>query len=227
MDASTIIWILVAVVVVGAIVAFVVSRSGARRVGAERAKAAEIREKALGHDRRLREDEASAAEADARAQMARAEAQKRELEAERLAAEASRRSESAETVRRERDEQLRLADLRDPDVETDTDGNRLDQRTAGVGAQGGSMDGRPDSRREGRSTEGVRDGQVGDGQVGDGQVGDGRLSDGRGEHTTVQRDSDRDGDPDYARRRGTFADASGDAAEERTQTYGQRRTDAS
>ena len=66
--------------------------------------------------------------------MARAEAQKRELEAERLAAEADSRSERADAVRRERDEQLRLADLRDPDVETDEDGNRLDGR-AGLDGQ--------------------------------------------------------------------------------------------
>ncbi len=126
MDTSTIIWIIVAVVVVAAIIALVVSRSGARRVEAQRDQAAEIRDKAVEHDRRLREDEARATEADAEAQMARAEAQKRELEAERLAAEADSRSESAAAVRRERDEQLRLADLRDPDVETDDDGNRLD-----------------------------------------------------------------------------------------------------
>ena len=122
-----IIWIVVAVVVVGAIIAFVMSRSGARRVEAERAQAAELREKAVEHDRRLRESEASATEASARSEMARAEAQKRELEAERLAAEADSRSESAEKVRRERDEQLRLADLRDPDVQTDKDGHRLDE----------------------------------------------------------------------------------------------------
>ena len=125
---GNIIWIVIAVVVVAAVIAFVVSRSGARRVEADRAQAAEIREKAVEHDRRLREDEARATEADAKAQMARAEAQKRELEAERLAAEADSRSERADAVRRERDEQLRLADLRDPDVETDQDGNRLDAR---------------------------------------------------------------------------------------------------
>ena len=127
MDTSTIVWIIVAVVVVAAVIAFVVSRSGALRVQAQREQAADIREKAVGHDRRLRENEASATEADARAQMARAEAQKRELEAERLAAEAESRSDSADAVRRERDEQLRLADLCDPDVETDRDGNRLDR----------------------------------------------------------------------------------------------------
>ena len=85
MDTSTIIWIIVAVVVVGAIIAFLVSRSGTRREDASRAKAAEIREKAQEHDRRLRESEASAAEANAQSEMARVEAQKRELEAERLA----------------------------------------------------------------------------------------------------------------------------------------------
>lgn len=128
MDTSTIVWIVVGVVVVAAVIAFVVSRSGARRVEAKRAQAAAIREKAIGHDRRLREDEASATEAEAKAQLARAEAQKHELEAERLAAEADSRSERADAVRRERDEQLRLADLRDPDVQTDEDGNRLDAR---------------------------------------------------------------------------------------------------
>jgi hypothetical protein len=140
MDTSTIVWIIVAVVVVAAIIAFVVSRSGARRVEAQRAQAAEIREKAIDHDRRLRENEASATEADAKAQMARAEAQKRELEAERLAAEADSRSEQADAVRRERDEHLRLADLRDPDVQTDKDGNRLDA---------GGSNGRSDDFRDG------------------------------------------------------------------------------
>ena len=133
-----------------AIIAFVMSRSGARRVEAERAQAAEIREKAVEHDRRLRESEASATEASARSEMARAEAQKRELEAERLAAEADSRSESAEAVRRERDEQLRLADLRDPDVQTDKDGHRLDEGGDRDGQ--GSLEGRGDVRDGGVDT---------------------------------------------------------------------------
>ena len=62
MDTSTIIWIVVAVVVIGAIIAFLVSRSGTRREEASRAKAAEMREKAQEHDCRLRESEASAAD---------------------------------------------------------------------------------------------------------------------------------------------------------------------
>ena len=53
MSGSTIVWIIVAVIVVGAIVAFVMSRSGARRAEAERVKATEIREEASQHDRRL------------------------------------------------------------------------------------------------------------------------------------------------------------------------------
>lgn len=48
------------------------------------------------------------------------------LEAERLAAEARERSDRASAIRAERDEQLRLANLRDPDVRTDEDGYRID-----------------------------------------------------------------------------------------------------
>jgi hypothetical protein len=59
--------------------------------------------------------------------MARAEARKRDLEAERLATEAKDRSDSASAVRAQRDEHLRLADLRDPDVRTDDDGYRIDE----------------------------------------------------------------------------------------------------
>jgi hypothetical protein len=127
MTVSTVIWIIVAVIIVGAIVAFVMSRSGARRAEAERSKAAEIREKASEHDRLLRESEANAAEARARSEMARVEAEKRQLDAERLTMEAENRSGSAEAIREKRDEQLRLADLRDPDVRTDQDGYRVDE----------------------------------------------------------------------------------------------------
>ncbi|HSF98294.1 MAG TPA: hypothetical protein VLA55_06345 [Ornithinibacter sp.] len=127
METSTIIWIVVAVLVVAAVVALLASRSGQRRAEAERARAAQIREEVQGYDRALREREASAAEARGRAEMARAEAAKHELEAERLAAEAGHRLEDAEAVRRERDEKLRMADRRDPDVRTDADGIRLDE----------------------------------------------------------------------------------------------------
>lgn len=133
METSTLIWIVVAIVVVAAIVALLASRSGQRRAESERAKAAEIREEAQGHDRALREREASAAEARGRAEVAHAEAQQRELEAERLAAEAGNRSDDADAVRRERDEKLRLADSRDPDVRTDADGFRIDESGNRIG----------------------------------------------------------------------------------------------
>jgi uncharacterized membrane-anchored protein YhcB (DUF1043 family) len=54
MATSTIIWIIVAVIVVAAIVGFVISRSGARRAAAQRDKAAELRQQAAEHDRELR-----------------------------------------------------------------------------------------------------------------------------------------------------------------------------
>ena len=133
METSALIWIVVAIVVVAAIIALLVSRSGQRRAESERAKAAEIREEAQGHDRALREREASAAEARGRAEVAHAEAQQRELEAERLAAEAGNRSDDADAVRRERDEKLRLADSRDPDVRTDADGFRIDESGNRIG----------------------------------------------------------------------------------------------
>ena len=140
METSTLIWIVVAIVVVAAIVALLASRSGQRRAESERAKAAEIREEAQGHDRALREREASAAEARGRAEVAHAEAQQRELEAERLAAEAGNRSDDADAVRRERDEKLRLADSRDPDVRTDADGFRVDESGNRIGNDDVSRD---------------------------------------------------------------------------------------
>ena len=133
MDTSTIIWIVVAVIVVAAVVAVVMSRSGARRAESERAKAAQLREQATQHDRELRERETTAAETRAKAEMARVEAQKRELEAERLAAEADNRSQSAADLRSERDDQLRRADLRDPDVRTDKEGYRVDEHGNRIG----------------------------------------------------------------------------------------------
>jgi hypothetical protein len=203
---GNIIWIVLAVVVVAAIIAFVMSRSGARKVEAQRTQAAEIREKAVEHDRRLREDEASATEADAKAQMARAEAQKRELEAERLAAEADTRSESADAARRERDEQLRLADLRDPDIETDDDGNRLDGHAG------------PEGERT-REDLDTRDGGVRDADVrNDGARGDGTLDDG------VRDDGVRDGRVDTLGRDDAPADRSLETTDERADTYEPRRS---
>jgi FtsZ-interacting cell division protein ZipA len=124
MDSSTILWIVIAIIVVLAVVLFLWRSRG--QEASHRAKAAEIRQTAAEHDLRLREQEAEATRTRAQAQAAETDAQQRQVEAERLAAEAEDRAKGAEAVRSERDEQLRLADLRDPDVRTDDDGNRLD-----------------------------------------------------------------------------------------------------
>ncbi|MCU1536220.1 MAG: hypothetical protein JWP82_571 [Humibacillus sp.] len=127
MTTSTIVWIIIAAIVVIAIIAVIASRSRKRGVEAHRDKAAEIRQEATEHDRTLRERQAAATEAKAQSDLARADAQKRQLEAERLADEARERSGGVESVRRERDERLREADLHDPDVRTDKEGYRLDE----------------------------------------------------------------------------------------------------
>ena len=103
METGTIIWIIVAIIVVGAIAAFVLSRSGARRTEADRAKAAEIWNRPTSTTVSLRERRRAPRETKARAEMARVEAQKSWFEAERLAAEADSRSESAAAAQ-ERDE---------------------------------------------------------------------------------------------------------------------------
>lgn len=163
---TTTIWIVIAIVVVLAIVAFVVSRSRGQRVETHRAEAADLREEAAEHDRRLREQEAEATRARAQAQLAEADAQQQRLEAERLAERADHHSEGAAAVRSERDEQLRQADLRDPDVRTDDDGyrvdergNRLPQREGDTALDGSGREDRMGDNRIGDDrTGGVRDG---------------------------------------------------------------------
>jgi hypothetical protein len=185
MQASTIVWIIVAIVVIAIIVVLVMRGSGTRRAEAERAKAAEIREAASQHDRELREREASAAEARAQAEMAKVEAQKRELDAERLAAEADDHSDSAAAIRQRRDEQARLADLRDPDVRTDDEGYRIDEQGNRIDA----ADVRGDSYADGRSGDAYADGRSGDAYA-EGRSGDayaeGRSGD---EYPTRERDT--------------------------------------
>ena len=102
MQGSTIVWIIVAIVVVVVLIGLTRSMTRKRRVEAHRTEAAELRDQAAEQDRVLREREAHAAEAE-------------------------RRGESASSVREVRDEQLRRADARDPDVRTDEEGYRVDE----------------------------------------------------------------------------------------------------
>ncbi|MDU0313935.1 hypothetical protein RKE38_09575 [Phycicoccus sp. M110.8] len=133
MDTSTIIWIIVVVVVVAVAVALFARRSSARRVEAQRAEADSIREEAREHDRELRAREARAEETEAQAAAARAEADRKAAEAKRLEAEAERHGQGAEEVRAVRDDHLRRADERDPDV--DTDEASRDDTADGVGGR--------------------------------------------------------------------------------------------
>ena len=171
MDSSTVIWIVVAILVVLAVALFLWRSRG--QEGAHRAKAAEIRETAAEHDRHLREQEAEATRTRAEAQLAEADAQQRQLEAERLATQADHRAQAADEVRSARDEQLRLADLHDPDVRTDDDGNRIDGATTAERVNGattaervngattervdGTSTGRDDGTVDGRATTDLRD----------------------------------------------------------------------
>ncbi|WP_377639708.1 hypothetical protein [Oryzobacter terrae] len=129
MTTSTVVWIVIAVVVLALLVALV-SRSRGQRTGAQRAKAAAIREEAAEQDRLLREREADAARLAAEADLAKAHAAQRALEAERLTEQAQARLQHTDGLREERDDRRREADRRDPDVRTDAHGNRLDDREA-------------------------------------------------------------------------------------------------
>ncbi|QGN57403.1 hypothetical protein [Nostocoides sp. HKS02] len=127
MSATTIVWIVLVIVLVAIVLAVAMRASRGRREEAHRAEAQQLREEAAGPDLELRRREAAADHAAAKAQQAKAEAEQYEAEAEA-------RRQSAAGVRDERDDVLRRADARDPDVETDEDGRRindggLDDRT--------------------------------------------------------------------------------------------------
>ena len=193
MEGSQIALLVGVVIVVGAIIAFVVTRSGSRREQAERAKAAEMREQAAEHDRELREREAAAQEAKAQAEAAEAEVQERKLEAERLAQEAHQRANHAGSVREERDEQLRLADLRDPDVRTDDDGYRIDEHGNRLGT--GTTDHGLRDVDGHHDADGHHDDLHDD--LHEGHVHDGHLDDDHdGHHQAADVDLDGDGVPD-------------------------------
>ena len=134
---STLWWILAILVVLVVVAAIAWAATRNRRVEAQREKAEELRAEAAEHDRELREQEGRVEEVRARAQQARAEADQRAAEAKRLEADAERHDAGLDGVRERREERLREADARDPDIETDRDGFR-------VGEQDNRGDGHPD-----------------------------------------------------------------------------------
>lgn len=128
MEGTTWIWIILALLVLAVVVALVARSSRARRVETRRTEAAQLREHGVEHERALREREATAAEADARARQAKAAADQQAAQAERLRVEAERGDEARMQAQERRDEHFRRADALDPDVKTDSDGYRLDER---------------------------------------------------------------------------------------------------
>ena len=206
MDNSTLIWIIVAAVVVIALVAFVVMRS--RGGDAQRHKAEQIRREAAEHEREVRLREAEAAKTDAQARKAAAEADEEAAHAARLSAEADEkaararelaedartRTEEAHGVRSEHDERLREADRLDPDVDTDKRGVRTDGTTPGAttsaaGGAGAAMAGSHDRRDE-----------------------------------WVRDDHDHDGSPDAEDPKDGPVDRDGDGIDDREEEYWDRQT---
>ncbi len=117
METSTIVWIIVAVVVLLAGIAVAVRMTGRQKLNRQRAKAEEIREQAAAQEGTVRRHEAEAAEQDALARQAQAEADQKAAEAERLRIEAEERATRAADSRAEHQDRLRSADEVDPDVD--------------------------------------------------------------------------------------------------------------
>jgi len=150
METSTIIWIVVAVLVVLAVIAVAVRMSGSRKQDRQRSKAGDIRQQAASEESTVRQHEAEAAEQDALARQARAEADRKAAEAEKLQLGAEERGEQATAKRTEHSDRLRSADEVDPDVPDRGVGNTHADRSADTrdvgpapGASGRGESGRP------------------------------------------------------------------------------------
>jgi FtsZ-interacting cell division protein ZipA len=118
MDTSTIIWIVVAIVVLAIVVWFLLRRSRAmkeKRLQHQRDEATELRRTAESERIEVQEREASAAKVDAEARLAQAEADRKAAEAARLQQEAQERSEQVGERRTHVEDRLRRADEVDPD----------------------------------------------------------------------------------------------------------------
>jgi len=124
---STLVWIILAVVVIAVIVAVVLSQSRKKTEESHRVEAAQLRDTSADHHLKLQEQEASAAGAEADARRVRAEADQRAAEAKRLEVEAQRRDQDRDSAREEHESTLRQADALDPDVRSDKEGYRLDE----------------------------------------------------------------------------------------------------
>lgn len=110
MDTSTIIWIIVAVVVVLLLLGLFASIAGRKRKEWRREQAEGIRSEAAGKTGAVQD-------AQLKAQAAEADAQRRRAEAERAEASAAEARQGAEVERAEYEDKVRTADRLDPDVD--------------------------------------------------------------------------------------------------------------
>jgi len=108
-NATQLIWIIVAIVVVLIILGLVLYFGRRKQAELQRARAEELRRNAQNDALDAQDVEAKAARADADAKQA-------EVDAQRLRMEAGGRHEQADTVRARSEEQLRKAERLDPDA---------------------------------------------------------------------------------------------------------------
>lgn len=128
MNDSTMLWWVIAGIVVIALVIWALSRTmGNKRDEAHREEAATIRNDAVEQERLVRERQAQADLTDAEARRAQAEADEAAARAEATRVEQERHQESLAEARDAHSAELRRADALDPDVRTDSDGYRLDE----------------------------------------------------------------------------------------------------
>ncbi len=127
MDNATIWWIIGGIVVL-AVLIWLISRSRAGRATQHREEATEIRHESAERERLMRERQASAQLSEAEHRQAQAEADAATARAEQLRVDHERRAEGADAARQDYDAQMRRADKIDPDVRTDREGHRLDER---------------------------------------------------------------------------------------------------
>ncbi|EYR63701.1 hypothetical protein N866_18765 [Actinotalea ferrariae CF5-4] len=124
METETIVWIVVAVLVLALIIGLALwwsRRSSGRRVDKQRQEAADLRRQAEAEKVDLQRREAEAQRLDAHARLAQAEADTRSAEAARLQAQARERSDELSGPREDVQERLRRADELDPDRPTAAD----------------------------------------------------------------------------------------------------------
>ena len=200
---NPILWIIIAAVVVLAIIALVAMMNNKKKKERQREEAAQLRDNAAAQEMQLKEREREADLAAREAGQRREQADRAAAQARKAEQAASAKVNDAQSVRDDYDEKQRQADLLDPDVKTDKDGNRLD----------GSRPGGHDDRDSGMD---LRDRDNDGNRLGDHDAD--RFGDNDGRDSGMDlRDRDNDGDhfgdrdADRIGQTSTMGDVAGDA----------------